>query len=288
MTAPAETPAWARHRRFAEVVDPLLGLVDAAGEPVPDEMQGSRRQEAWDRRRQQTLLAIAGHARQALAGRVGAGEPSPMWLDRFLASAADAHDPALQAVYGRMLATETLRPGTVSLAALELLRMMDAADLARFGRFAQFAIGNFVIRLKEGFYEKYGIEAEDLLQFEEYRLLRPGGSNIKQFPSQIEDRFQTHLLLADRVLRVSAAEPDRKLVLPCHRLTAAGADIAEAMALPVVNDYITQIVDLIEKRGYTVAHARIVERGDRNTVARHSRFSDIVSFERLRSARRRR
>lgn len=210
-----------------------------------------------------------------------------MWLDRFLASAADAHDPAVQTIYARMLATETLRPGTVSLAALLHMRTMDAQELTRFTKLAQFAIGNFVVRLKDSFYEKYGLDGEDLFYFEECRLLRSGGSNVKQFPSQIEDRFQTHLLLADRVLRVTAAEPERKLVLPCYRLTAAGTDIAEAMALPVVNEYITQLVELLEKRGYTVAHASIVERGDRNTVARHSRFSEVVSFSQFRGKRRR-
>ncbi|WP_374440621.1 DUF2806 domain-containing protein [Stella sp.] len=283
----AEPPARARHRRFVDIVGPLLGMVDEAGDSVPADRQPDRFQSAWDRRRRRTLLAIGAEARRRLSGRIGDGRPSPMWLDRFLESAADAHDPAVQAVYAEMLATEALRPGTVSLAALQRLRAMDAGELARFAKLAQFAIGNFVVRLKESFYEKFGLDGEDLFHFEESGLLRPGGSNVKQFPSQLEDRFQTHLLLADRVLRVSAAEPDRKLVLPCYRLSAAGTDIAEAMALPVVNDYIGQIVELLEKRGYTVAHASIVERGDRNTVARHSRFSEVVSFDRARKGRRR-
>ncbi len=271
-----------------EIVEPLLGLADEEGEPVPAAGQAAARIAARDRRRQRTLAAIATLCRRALAGRIGEGAPSAMWLDRFMEAAADAHDPAFHQVYARMLATETLRPGTVSMGGLALLRTMDAADLARFGKLAQFAIGNFVVRLKEGFYEKYGLDGEDLFHFEECGLLRPGGSNVKQFPSQVEDRYQTHLLLSDRVLRVSATEPERKLVLPCYRLSAAGTDIAEALALPVVNDYITQIVDLLEKRGYKVAHATIVERGDRNTVARHSKFSDVVSFERMRANRRRR
>jgi|JI10StandDraft_1071094.scaffolds.fasta_scaffold156641_2 hypothetical protein len=283
----AEPPGRARHRRFVDVVGPLLSLLDGAGDTIPGARQAERFQAAWDRRRQRTLLAIAAQARRGLAGRIGEGRPTAMWLDRFLDAAADAHDPDIQAVYARMLGTEALRPGTVSLAALWQLRTMDAAELARFGKLAQFAIGNFVVRLKESFYEKYGLDGEDLFHFEEAGLLRSGGSNVKQFPSQVEDRFQTHLLLADRVLRVSAAEPERKLVLPCYRLSAAGTDIAEAMALPVVNDYISQIVDLLEKRGYTVAHASIVERGDRNTVARHSRFSEVVSFDRVRKGRKR-
>ena len=271
-----------------EIVASLMGLVDEAGEPVPAADQAARRLAARDHRRQETLAAIASYCRRSLAGRIGEGRPSAMWLDRFMEAAADAHDPDFHPIYGRMLATETLRPGTVSMAGLALLRTMDAKDLARFGKLAQFAIGNFVVRLKEGFYEKYGLDGEDLFHFEECGLLRTGGSNVKQFPSQVEDRFQTHLLLSDRVLRVSATEAGRKLVLPCYRLSAAGTEIAEAMALPVVNDYITQIVDLLEKRGYKVAHAMIVERGDRNSVARHSKFSDVVSFERMRSSRRRR
>ena len=288
----AETPlaeplGRGRHRRFVDIVGPLLGLVDENGDTVAADRQAERFEASWERRRRRTLLAISAQARRELSGRIGNGRPTAMWLDRFLDSAADAHDSTIQAVFARMLATECLRPGTVSLAGLAQLRAMDAADLAHFGKLAQFAIGNFVVRLKESFYEKYALDGEDLFQFEEAGLLRPGSGHVKQFPSQIDDRFQTHLLLSDRVLRVSAAEPDRKLVLPCYRLTAAGTDIAEAMALPVVNDYITQIVELLEQRGYTVAHASIVERGDRNTVARHSRFSEVVSFDRARKGRRR-
>jgi hypothetical protein len=263
-------------------------MVDETGGAVPVEEQAALRGRLREARRQRTLAAIAGLARRALAGRVAEDEPAAMWLDRFMDAAADAHEPAVQAVYARMLATEILRPGTVSMSAPWLLRTMSAQDLSRFGKLAQFAVGNFVVRLKDSFYEKYGLDGEDLYHFEESGLVRAGGSNIKQFPSQVEGRFQTHLLLADRVLRVSADEPERKLVLPCYRLSTAGADIAEAMALPVVNDYITQIVDLLEKRGYKVAHAMIVERGDRHTVARHSRFSEVVSFERMRASRRRR
>lgn len=283
----AEPAPRSRHRRFVDIVGPLLGLVDEGGDSVPADRQPDRFHAAWARRRQRTLIAIAAQARRGLGGRIGEGRPSPMWLDRFLESASDAHEPAVQAVYARMLATECLRPGTVSAAALLQMRAMDGVELARFAKLAQFAVGNFVVRLKESFYEKYELDGEDLFHFEESGLVRPGGGHVKQFPSQVEDRFQTHLLLSDRVLRVSAAEPERKLVLPCYRLTAAGTDIAEAMALPVVNDYISQIVDLLEQRGYTVAHASIVERGDRNTVARHSRFSEVVSFDRVRKGRKR-
>ncbi|MGE0718218.1 MAG: DUF2806 domain-containing protein [Alphaproteobacteria bacterium] len=276
-----------RHRRFLEAVAPALGLVDAAGEPVPADGQARQRLDAREERRQRTLGQIAALTRRALDGRMGDGVPSAMWLDRFLAVAEDAHDPVVQRVLARLLAAETLRPGSIGLRTLWQLGTMDAGDLERFRKLAQFAIGNFVLRLKEKFFEGHGLEAEDLFHFEETGLLRSGGSNVKNFPSQVEDRFQTHLLLGDRVLRVTAPDAAKRLVLPCHRLTSAGADIAEAMMLPVVNDYITQIVDFLEKRGYAVAHASIIERGDRNTVTRHSRFSDIVSWDRARAARRR-
>ncbi|MCC7274781.1 MAG: DUF2806 domain-containing protein [Alphaproteobacteria bacterium] len=287
MSRAPESSVRARLRRFMETVGPAFGLLDEAGAAVPADGHASRRHDAHVHRRQQTLAAIAVQARRSLDGRIAEGAVSQMWLDRFMTLAADAHDPAVRTIYARMLAAEALRPGSVAPRSLWLLATLDAAELRRFQKLAQFAIGNFVLRLKDGFFEGYGVDAEDLFHFEEIGLLRTGGSNVKNFPSQLEDRFQTHLLHGDRVLRVTADDPTRRLVIPCYRLTTAGADIAEAMALPVINEYITQIVGTLEKRGYAVSHASILERGDRNTVTRHSRFSEIVSYDRARAARRR-
>ncbi|MGE0724380.1 MAG: DUF2806 domain-containing protein [Alphaproteobacteria bacterium] len=280
--------ARARLRRFDAAVAGPFGLTGDDGRPAAAEARAGLRTARAEARRQRNLEAILSIARADLEGKVVEEPVDPGWIDRFIAAAADAHAPQPRSVFAHLLATETMRPGSVSARTLVRLAGMSAADLTRFEKIARFLINNFVVRLKDSFFEGHGIDGEDLFYFEESGLIRSGGSNVKHFPTQVDTQFQTHLLYGDRVLRVTASDPSKRLVIPCYRLTTPGAEIAEAMRLPVANDYITQIVDLLERRGYSVSHASILERGDRNTVTRHSRFSEIVSYDRARASRRRR
>ena len=287
--AKAPDPATrARLRRFDAAVGAPFGLTADDGQAVDAEARAALRVTRSEARRQANLEAILSMARAELEGKPADEAVGPGWLDRFMATAGNAHEPAIRVVFARLLATETMRPGSVSVRTLARLGSMDAADLKRFEKFARFIINNFVIRLKDAFYETHGVEGEDLFYFEESGLIRSGGSNVKHFPTQTEEQFQTHLLYGDRVLRVTAPDPSKRLVIPCYRLTTPGTEIAEAMRPPVVNEYITQIVDLLERRGYSVSHASIIERGDRNTVTKCSRFSEIVSYDRARASRKRR
>jgi len=275
----------ARLERFVAVARALPAMVGASGKTFDERAQATAA--AFARRRQETLEAILTEARRLLDGTPADGLPSAHWLAQFQAHAMDAVDPRIAALFARVFADEALRPGSVGVRTVQRIGQLDPEDLDRFGKLARLAVGNFVVRLKDSVLADHGLEAEDLHYLEELGLLRTGGGHVKNFPSQLPETFQTHLLYGDRVLRVTGTDAHKNLVIPCFRLTRPGTEIAEAMALPVVNDYIVQIVEFLEKRGYAVSHASIFERSDRHTVTRYSRFSEIVSYDRARTRRKR-
>lgn len=259
--------------------------VEPGGDLATLRDRASRRLERQEARRQINLESIARRTIDRLSGG-GDGAVNPHWLARFAESAAEIEAEPLQDLWSRVLAQETARPGAISLRTLTVLRDITVAQVAMFARFACFAINNFVMRLDEAFFEGKGIPPDDLLLFEELGLLRPGTGQTKTFKSQSEDSFVTHLLYRDQVLRVTHESNKKPLALPCYRLTAAGAELAEILPVEEDSDYIVGMTGWLAKRGYRVAQARINARADRNTVTSHSPFCELYPYDRRRRLKR--
>ncbi|MSP88058.1 MAG: DUF2806 domain-containing protein [Alphaproteobacteria bacterium] len=247
--------------------------------------RASRRLERQEARRQINLENIARRTLDRVAIDA-AGAIDPLWLARFAESAAEIEDESLQDLWSRALAQEATRPGAISLRTLTVLRDLSGPHVSLFAGFARFAINNFVMRLEEAFFEGKGLAPDDLLLFEELGLLRPGSGQVKTFKSQSEDSYVTHLLYRDQVLRVTHETNKKPLALPCHRLTAAGAELAEILPVEEDSDYIVGMTGWLAKRGYRVAQARINARSDRNTVTSHSPFCELYPYDRRRRLKR--
>jgi hypothetical protein len=256
--------------------------VEPGGELATLSDRASRRLERQEARRQINLESIARRAVDRVPG-AAAGAVNPHWLARFAEAAAEIEAEPLQDLWARVLAQEAARPGAISLRTLTVLRDIAAAQVAMFARFA---INNFVMRLEDAFFEGKGIPPDDLLLFEELGLLRPGTGQTKTFKSQGEDSFVTHLLYRDQVLRVTHESNKKPLALPCYRLTAAGAELAEILPVEEDSDYIVGMTGWLAKRGYRVAQARINARADRNTVTSHSPFCELYPYDRRRRLKR--
>lgn len=272
------------HDALLDALQVELGI-EPDGELATLGARVARRLERQQARGQINLESIARRAMERM--RPGAAHAvNPLWLARFAEAAAEIEAEPLQDVWSRVLALEAIRPGVVSLRTLTVLRDIAPAQIAMFARFACFAINNFVMRLDDAFFEGKGIPPDDLLMFEELGLLRPGMGQTKTFKSQSEDSYVTHLLYRDQVLRVTHESNKKPLALPCHRLTAAGAELAEILPVEEDSDYIVGMTGWLAKRGYRVAQARINARSDRNTVTSHTPFCELYPYDRRRRLKR--
>jgi hypothetical protein len=269
---------------LVEALQVELGVVPA-GELASLGARVRRRLERQEARRQINLEAIARRAIERLLAGTGAAI-DPVWLARFAEAAADVEAEPLQDLWARVLAHEAARPGTMSLRTLTVLRDLTPAQVELFARLARFVINNFVMRLEEAFFEGKGLAPDDFLVLEELSLLRPGAGQLKTFKSQSEDSYITHLLYRDQVLRVTHENNKKPLNLPCHRLTNAGAELAEILPVQEDSDYILGMTSWLSKRGYRVAQARINARADRNTVTSHTPFCEIFPYVRRSRPRR--
>lgn len=233
-------------------------------------------------RRQANLDAILFRALSRLPTGVEDGTVDPDWSARFFDQAADCADPERQALWARLLVMEVNKPGSVPLVAIRVLaglspRMVDWVRVV-----AGLSINNFFMRLSDDFNAERGLVGDVILLLEEYGIVRTNKDMTKVFKSQVEEKFTTNLLYNDKIIRVVHNDPKKELVLPCFRLTDAGAALTRALqqeeGLPADTEYIVEIVKLVQKQGCTVMHADILKRASENVVSKHSTFSEIVAL----------
>lgn len=282
--------------RFNDCVVTTLGpgqrdwLLSVQGLDSPPDADGDtdRQQRAearldhQTRRRQANLDAILFHALARLPRTVDEGVIDPDWSARLFDIAADCSDPERQAIWARLLLMEVRRPGAVPPVAMQVLASLSPRLLEWVRVIAGLTINNFFVRLSDEFNAERGLVGDVILLLEEYGLLRTNKDMTKVFRSQVETKFTTNLLYNDKILRIIHDDPGKELVMPCYRLTDAGAALCTAVLqeenLAVDMEYILEIVKHVQKQGCTVMQADILKRASDNVVSKHSAFCEIVAL----------
>lgn len=237
----------------------------------------------------ENLAAVVAEAVAALPETAEAASPKgglPLaWSGRFVAGARDAASAAERGLWGRVLAREIMAPQSVGLRALAVLPDLGPAGIALLERIARLRIGNFVVRLEETELAARGLSLDDAMALEEMGLLRGYRDLTKTFDSQREDRFVTHLILGDAVVRITHDDPETRLVLPSLRLTGAGEQLARLLPRRGDVAYLVSVMRLVAERGFHVEHATIVAFAGENGVARHTPFCEFFLLDRSRRGR---
>lgn len=287
--------------RFNDCVVTTLGtaqrdwLLSVQGLDSPLEADGDTervhraeaRLEHQSRRRQANLDTILFHALARLPQSVDEGEIDPDWAARLFEIAADCSDPGRQAIWARLLIMEIRRPGAVPPVAMRVLASLSPRLMEWVRVIAGLTINNFFVRLSDEFNAERGLVGDVILLLEEYGLLRTNKDMTKVFRSQIEARFTTNLLYNDKIIRITHDDPNKELVMPCFRLTDAGAALCTAVLqeenIETDMEYLVEIVKLVQKQGCTVLQADILKRASDNVVSKHSAFCEIVALHPRRS-----
>jgi hypothetical protein len=235
-----------------------------------------------NQRRQANLDAILFHALTRLPETVDEGNIDPDWAARLFDIAADCSDPRRQAIWARLLIMEISRPGAVPPVAMRVLASLSPRLTEWVRVIAGLTINNFFVRLSDDFNAERGLVGDVVLLLEEYGLLRTNRDMTKVFRSQIEARFTTNLLYNDKILRILHDDPNKELVMPCYRLTDAGAALCTAVIqeenIETDLEYVVEIVRHVQKQGCTVMQADILRRASDNVVSKHSAFCEIVAL----------
>ncbi|GAB4177890.1 MAG: hypothetical protein OHK0024_15820 [Thalassobaculales bacterium] len=234
---------------------------------------------AAEAQRQLNIEAVLRDALGIAGNGLSTDVPEAGWLASFFAGAAEAGDDRQRRLWALALAEEAARPGAVARRTLTVLRDLSPADIALFTKLARLVVSNFAVRLPEPFLERRGLGSDELLYLEELGLLRGQRDSTKIFRSQRDDAFQTHLLYADKVLRVAHDDPHKVLTLSSHRLTRAGTDLAHLLRGTADPEYLMEIVRLVDRQGFKMHQANIVARSGPDVVTRHTRFFEIVVYD---------
>ncbi|NOH12414.1 MAG: DUF2806 domain-containing protein [Chloroflexi bacterium] len=92
------------------------------------------RQQQQELRRQNNIDAILALAREFLPRYVEEEPVDVDWLARFIQYCQDVSDRESQEIWGKILARETGKPGSFTLATLHHLSLLSSTDLYRFGK----------------------------------------------------------------------------------------------------------------------------------------------------------
>jgi hypothetical protein len=266
--------------------------LDSAPEPSNDPERSRRTESRLDhqaQRRQANLDAILFHALERLPGIVDEGEIDPDWAARLFDIAADCSDPARQAIWARLLIMEVRRPGAVPPVTMRVLASLSPRLTEWVRVIASLTINNFFVRLPDEFNAERGLVGDVILLLEEYGLLRTNKDMTKVFRSQVEDKFSTNLLYQDKILRIQHEDPHKELIMPCYRLTDAGAALSTAILqeenITTDMEYILEIVRHVQRQGCTIMQADILKRASENVVSKHSAFCEIVALHTRRGSK---
>ena len=242
--------------------------------------RAAERLDHMELRRQLNIEALLQRAVRNLPERIEDGVIDPDWAARFFTAVADVSDSTLARLWARLLVMEVRRVGAVPPLVLHRLPMLSKEVLSLFHRFAAFAVNNFVVRLATEFFEARDITADNILLMEEYGLVRTNRDLNRVFSSQLKERFSTNLLYTDKALRVTHEDPDKTLTLGCYRLTEFGTALSRALLeegeIRSDTEYLVELVRTIQKQGFQVSQADILEREDEQIVSKHTRFCELV------------
>ncbi|MBI3741790.1 MAG: DUF2806 domain-containing protein [Chloroflexi bacterium] len=100
--------------------------------------RASYRANAQEARRQRNLEAIIKKASQQLPSEVSNEKVEEDWTAQFLNYAQDIGNEEMQTIWARLLAGEVTHPGSFSLRALNVVRLLQPKDAKTFRRFTDF------------------------------------------------------------------------------------------------------------------------------------------------------
>ncbi|OMG75091.1 hypothetical protein BW685_00015 [Burkholderia ubonensis] len=148
-------------------------------------------------RRQGNLEAVVEIAATNLPTEISDEPIDDMWLTRFFSAAEDVSNENMQAIWGRVLANETARPGRYSLRALEALRTLSSREAEKFEVVASLLILGFVFKLDRELLRELGLSWTDVELMRAIGLISHADLHTRFDMPQVL-HYHGHTLLVER------------------------------------------------------------------------------------------
>lgn len=167
--------------REQSTVEEARALVGFAGRGIsPLQERAFPRLVQEEARRQGNLEAIARRAVGCLPAEVNAEPVDPDWAARFVTRAKEVSQEDMQAMWAEVLAREVARPGSFSLATLDVLANLTRREAELFERLAMWSFATFVpapsneqnyLSPPEEIAKSTGLKMEDLMCLRDHQLV---------------------------------------------------------------------------------------------------------------------
>lgn len=221
--------------------------------------------------RQENIDQVVAHAANSLPSVVSDEPVNPDWVTRFFSVAAEVSDVDMQALWGKILAGETARPGKFSVRTLEVLRNLSRSEAEIFRRACSLSFDaetTFMVRVPDKKPGRFiatdgdALASFGLSYYNRISLAEAGVLVATEDTSiQLDWREAVRLSYQGRRILFAPIEGSPKTEalhhgLPVIAFTKAGTELRTLIEDDFQHDYITLLCDRFKPYGY---HLLIVE-----------------------------
>jgi hypothetical protein len=199
-------------------------------------------------KRQLNIEAIACKAAVRIAGKsVSDGPIDDEWIARLFDAMKDVSSSSMQELWGKILAGEISKPGSVSIRCIETVRGLSKEEAALFEKLCpRFIARRFLLRSAD---ELPGPELADVLRLQDAKLLQ-SDSQLSYAP-RFQEGVTTAVPMADLGLFLTHAITHQGQ-FPAYIATGAGHELAGILQRDTDRDYAHSLVRHLRKRNYQV------------------------------------
>jgi uncharacterized repeat protein (TIGR03899 family) len=185
------------------------------------------------------------------------------WKTRFFNIAEEVSNDEMQALWGRILAGEIVKPKSYSLRTLELLRNLSKEEAECFIKFGQLAItsntASFILNFKNEklLEEKYQLNFGDRLLLEELGLLT--ANDLQFLVQETKEQKGKSVFTIGNVCVVEKEENIPQQKIQVLVFTKIGQQLLQLIETKPDLDYIQLLASKIRRKGVNVKYANILE-----------------------------
>jgi hypothetical protein len=181
------------------------------------------------------------------------------WMVRWRESAESVFNAELQALWAKVLVVEVAHPGSFTLSLLAILLQLNANDLEMVRIMAKYAFTDFIYYSSESYFDSDVFEG--ILDIMEELGLLSEHSTSKVLKSKSRKTFELLLPCRSKALKISHANPDKRLKLPVLKLTRAGKQILMLCDNEADLAYLFDLARHIKAMGFDVVLGDYLQQG---------------------------
>jgi hypothetical protein len=230
-------------------------------EPIPLMRRAETRLLYREGQRQLNLENIARAAHQNIGDEVSDEPVDDDWVTRFFEYAKDVSAREMQELWGRILAGEVRRPGAFSLRCLDTVRSLSRREAEMFRTICTYVVmGDSIFKAGTPALIVADVRVSTFLALCDAGLMSPGTQIGRTIQTDTPGEFDAGFSYHDLYIRLRRPNPD-PVDFEVFNLTAAGRELFTVAAARPSRAYLSDLVDLCERRGFRVSVHRRTARG---------------------------